>query len=146
MIFECPNGADSCSGGASSGMELCEEGYEGVLCAVCSDNYFYDSATNSCQICDGVNVFTPSLIVVFIVFWSIVLGYAVYYYYSTKESDDQGSRFISSDDLVVMYEWIEQRKAPIMGKVKIMTATFQIISSSALTLQVRHERVTKDKH
>ena len=54
-IYECPY-ESACVGGSSN--DTCASGYEGPLCAVCSDNYYFSSNDNECLKCSesGLNV------------------------------------------------------------------------------------------
>ena len=38
---------------SSSAVDGCNEGYEGQLCAVCAEDYFYHPSSNTCKICEG---------------------------------------------------------------------------------------------
>ena len=53
-IFECPID-NSCKGGSefsNGGESYCSKGYQGVLCAVCDSEYFFDNEQNTCSKCD----------------------------------------------------------------------------------------------
>lgn len=56
-IFSCR--LNGCSGGNFSNSDsddLCKVGYEGPVCAVCSENYYEDLLAGSCLSCEGSNV------------------------------------------------------------------------------------------
>lgn len=57
-VHECPYGESACFGGVKAGNETCRPGYEGPLCAVCSDDYYFSSADQECLPCSasGLNI------------------------------------------------------------------------------------------
>ena len=64
----CPN-RDSCLGGFE---DHCAPGYEGALCAVCSDHYF--KRFNKCLNCPSVKTVSIQMSVVALIFILVVLG------------------------------------------------------------------------
>ena len=53
-IFDCPID-NSCKGGSefsNGGESYCSKGHQGVLCAVCDNEYFFDNEQNTCSKCD----------------------------------------------------------------------------------------------
>ena len=121
---------------------ICEDGYSGVLCAVCDASFFYDAASNLCQECSGVDVLTPTAIVAIVTIFLVLLATAVYMYYiyivrptleNVRNNENAPEHM---DHLNEISNWFDSRFGPIMSKVKILTATFQIVSSSSSSLQV----------
>ena len=56
-ILECPI-VNSCEGGSEfskDGESYCSKGHQGVLCAVCDGEYFFDSERNICRKCNDVS-------------------------------------------------------------------------------------------
>ena len=56
-IFECPID-NSCKGGSefsNGGESYCSKGHQGVLCAVCDSEYFFDNEQNTCSKCDDAS-------------------------------------------------------------------------------------------
>ena len=56
-IFECPID-NSCKGGSefsNGGESYCSKGHQGVLCAVCDSEYFFDKEQNTCSKCDDAS-------------------------------------------------------------------------------------------
>eukprot|EP00614_Pseudopedinella_elastica_P022796 CAMPEP_0172644010 /NCGR_PEP_ID=MMETSP1068-20121228/238987_1 /TAXON_ID=35684 /ORGANISM="Pseudopedinella elastica, Strain CCMP716" /LENGTH=1130 /DNA_ID=CAMNT_0013458191 /DNA_START=782 /DNA_END=4171 /DNA_ORIENTATION=- len=48
-VLECPIEV-ACPGGPGASTQ-CNEGYQGILCASCEQNYFYHKDSNSCKVC-----------------------------------------------------------------------------------------------
>ena len=71
-IFSCPL-EDSCAGGLNTGVEECNNGYTGVLCAVCSTDYYFPSLTARCEPCSDASL-QIGLIIVMIVVVLVVIG------------------------------------------------------------------------
>lgn len=57
-IHACPY-PKGCKGGYAANEASCEVGYEGPLCAVCSNGFYFETSTSSCEKCPsgGLNVF-----------------------------------------------------------------------------------------
>ena len=56
-IFPCPID-NSCKGGSNfsnGGESYCSKGHQGVLCAVCDSEYFFDNEQNTCSKCDDAS-------------------------------------------------------------------------------------------
>ena len=54
-ILQCPID-NSCTGGdvfSSGGDSYCAEGHKGPLCAICDNDYFFDSQKNTCSRCNN---------------------------------------------------------------------------------------------
>lgn len=52
-LIACPYGKVACRAGVTAGDNSCGVGYEGALCGVCSEDYFFDAATSTCASCQG---------------------------------------------------------------------------------------------
>lgn len=50
ILYECPLGSVACVGGTNAS-KYCEEGYEGPLCALCGEDYFFNSDEETCEEC-----------------------------------------------------------------------------------------------
>lgn len=76
--FKCPRDSSSCEGGYSTGASACADGYEGVLCGVCSDGFYLSAASNTCEVCEDSGVNFVSIF--FILVGTIVTFAAVVYF------------------------------------------------------------------
>ena len=135
-ILTCPrDSSHACHGGALWGSNLCSEGYEGIMCGVCSSGYFYSTSTNSCEKCEGVNLITPPFIILLCVLLPLVVTAILLYHKYSKEWDK-----IDSTGLlplhIKLYKWCKQRYSEYVSKLKVMISTFQIICTSSTVLQV----------
>jgi hypothetical protein len=103
-IMKCPYGEAACKGGADGGDASCNEGnkciyadimltlsyifvnvligYTGPFCGVCAENYYYDSFTQLCTICEdsGVN---PFAIVSIILLSLLAFAVGMYFVWDT---------------------------------------------------------------
>jgi hypothetical protein len=83
-ILPCVYGDIACQGGWNSGDASCNIGYEGPLCAVCSDGYYYSSMYQKCIECSGsnsINIFTvliATIIVLIVIILCILKLYLIY--------------------------------------------------------------------
>jgi len=75
-LIECPFGDTACLGGYDSGTDSCQTGYEGPMCGVCSDNYFYDGTNEICDSCEGQDM---ALFVVCVIPMVAILIFIVFY-------------------------------------------------------------------
>lgn len=77
-LLACPYGSNSCAGGWSAGSASCKTGYEGALCAVCEDGYFYSTSIQKCTSCagtGGVHAVTLILLVlVLVMMLAVIVG------------------------------------------------------------------------
>jgi len=68
-VRRCTHGTLACLGGLNFSDGYCTDGHEGILCAVCSNGYFFDPEKTSCLLCDDIPspgelwLSSPSLIV-----------------------------------------------------------------------------------
>ena len=121
---------------------MCSPGYTGVLCGTCSDNYFFDSETSTCEICEGANIWSTSFILILIALFLLVLGYCVRLYYAHMRVNEatvhQEHKIEEQGEKSVNWwaDWLEERSAPLMVSLKIMMSTYQIVSSVGSVLQI----------
>jgi hypothetical protein len=94
-VLTCPLAAASCVGGNGTGDLLCRAGYEGPLCAVCSENFF--PSQSECLACDSSSVITPTLLIYFCVIFTVVslAILSAYYKYFYVDADKEKERRIS---------------------------------------------------
>lgn len=69
-IYDCML-SKGCKGGNVTGIDSCNEGYEGAMCSICSPGYFKNG--NACEFCDGHESYTFSRITFFFFILGIVL-------------------------------------------------------------------------
>ena len=154
-IFECPFHKESCIGGSYVGDDLCGEGYEGPLCAVCEDGYRFISATRKCEHCSDESSWVNPLTLVFGIFFigfSIVL---IIYIRSLRKREN-----INSIDEMIAYFWLqsfakqdcvldkEEKRRRLLGlsgqsklvrkristRIKVHITFFQLVSILSLIL------------
>jgi hypothetical protein len=63
-ILACPYGAHACAGGWVSGSSSCKQGYDGTLCAVCAEGYFYSTSVQECTTCSGSSAKSLNIVTV----------------------------------------------------------------------------------
>ena len=75
-VLKCPWGKGSCLGGPQTGDVSCGSLYQGPLCAVCKDDYFYMESTDECTSCgDTSSWFDPfTICVIVVVFVCLATG------------------------------------------------------------------------
>ena len=135
LMEECPM-EDACVGGNGTWNSLCNEGYKDPLCSVCSSDYFFSKASNSCLECSQSSFTSFSFIllsflsVVVVVLMSILIikpGLAESLANSMTKKALRGEE---------SEEHQEKRLQKIQSKVKILFTFFQIISSYQWILDV----------
>ena len=99
----------ACSGGNGTQDALCNIGFEGPLCAVCSKDYYYDKAKNGCQDCSQTGESTFNLVVLFIMIMVFIILVKTIFFPSFKKSKGFGmitklSSFSTSKYVVVEKE------------------------------------------
>lgn len=136
-VLSCPV-VDGCIGGTATGNALCALGYEGPLCSVCSDGYYYGDGL--CQSCDSTNEMSITVIVIIALFGlliSAVLAYYCYFYVYVDMVDlkrqiiDAINRGVPGPKLTtfqLLYLWIRKKMQDITVKAKIFISTFQVVS------------------
>lgn len=144
FLFECPYGETACLGGEKVGAALCREGYEGPLCAVCSEGYYFQSVDSTCQSCpqsQALNVFSIVLIIVL----GATLMLAAIRNSSVMNLITDFSllsffAFISRDIIGVDLNWESEEFQIALEratcKSKIYVTLFQILSSFPFVLQL----------
>ena len=137
-----------CLGGWETGDASCAEGYEGPLCAVCSEGYFLSTSTYSCEACEdnqsGVNPFTVAFLAVTI---AVVLCLVYYMRAHDLTSVDDAithvlvrTRFMGGDStserLAAVHGSRRKKRKLFFAKVKIYVTMYQIISSMSFVLDL----------
>jgi hypothetical protein len=83
QVYACPNGAVACRGGtnfSAGGLSYCNLGFEGVLCDICSDNYYFDTEDMTCILCDAASksvagIFQAPIVIFFLSLLSLLILY-----------------------------------------------------------------------
>eukprot|EP01031_Cornospumella_fuschlensis_P030162 gene30162-36437_t len=144
-VLQCPI-ADGCIGGAATGNALCAIGYEGPLCSVCSDGYYFGDGL--CQSCDSTNEMSMTVIVLIALVGLLVgalLAYYCYFYVYVDMVDlkrqivDSINRGVPGPQLTtlqLLYLWIRKKMQDITVKAKIFISTFQVVSGCSSVFDV----------
>jgi len=53
-VHQCAHRSLSCQGGLNFSEGYCADGHQGILCAVCSDGYYFDPEESTCLLCDDL--------------------------------------------------------------------------------------------
>ena len=141
-IFECSYGSSACIGGNATGTDLCAEGHGGVLCETCAEGYFLNSESLECELCEGLNIFTPAFIFTSLSIFLLLFGFAYYKYRNVNSARAKvtiNDKFDDDSNIKKSYlmAYWEERFGPIMSKFKVITSTFQIVSASSSVLQIK---------
>ena len=161
-VTECPLGKSSCIGGVQNvdaelvndgrNSSICGDGYTGVLCAVCSDQYFFAPGSSTCEPCSeaGLNVFFIVLLCLLLLFLCIPIVLIVLSWTGSTTLDSVIAHLSLPSLLYLFYMKLfvvvdknketdeERRKREerlnikflrIMPKFKIFVSMFQITSS-----------------
>lgn len=143
-ILSCPY--MGCKGGYGVTEALCDEGYKGVLCSVCSSGYYYNQDLNQCILCKNSDVISTSAIFFFAALFILLLGVCIYTYVkflkSTIPDDDNidESALQNNSNLKEVMKKMDsfnQRIGPVMAKGKIIISTFQILSTSLASFSIQ---------
>jgi hypothetical protein len=134
VLLECPL-IGACLGGEVTGEASCAEGFEGVLCAVCSVGYYLDTDANSCLLCEGSSLLTPTFIIILCCLYVLLVLLCIRLYRkivkSTQDDDDVKEEEVEKKKPETIIEkikdWYDRRFSAVQAKVKIVIATFQII-------------------
>jgi hypothetical protein len=78
-VLDCLGDANGCKGGVSTADDLCDEGYTGALCAVCSDGYY--SSNGACTSCGGTPLISPT-VVLFLAFAGVTAAALAFFVYA----------------------------------------------------------------
>jgi hypothetical protein len=166
-ILSCPY--RSCQSGWGVNEDLCKEGHEGPLCAVCSHNYYYDSTRLSCMRCDDSHAlesisFLLFLLLSLLLLISLIVIYRIYrlnkvQIHRTGHSVDTHTSILvllsqylnlqssssssSSSSLTQTSLWgkFSRWKKAIQARLKIYLVFYQIISSLPFVLDLSYPSV-----
>lgn len=104
-ILECLRISEGCKGGWEAGDRSCKVGYEGPLCSVCSEEYYFNSATSTCDSCEetsatsgltSVGVLTVLFIISILILW-------VYYIRHTSHNQHVSRKEqVTIDDMITL--------------------------------------------
>jgi predicted outer membrane repeat protein len=73
-IYECADEM-SCPGGQATGDESCGDGYEGVICSLCSEGYY--NSNFGCELCTGGGIFGRTTFIVFATLVVVILAFII---------------------------------------------------------------------
>ena len=145
-ILKCPWGDRGCIGSTSVGQDLCAVGYEGPLCAVCSDGYHFTRSTQSCEPCENrsswLDAYSSLVAIILLCIGAGVGGYI----FKTRVMNRE--KLYSLDDVLVylamcirlidattyyrnkekMSVYTKEHRRRFNTRVRIYIAFFQIIS------------------
>ena len=140
-IFPCTYEENACRGGPGVGNELCKIGYEGPLCAVCSSGY-YLTDTLECIACSGSKIFTPTVVILLVTLFLALFISVSAYYFKHKKTIDKDETYVPDEkrdsitEEKTFFSRLKSRIVPLLPKLKIMVATFQIVGSVASNFQI----------
>lgn len=182
-LIECPYGTVACIGGdgmsvppssrklsmsstfaniSSQYIGICEVGYEGPLCGVCSPHYYFSSSSKTCNTCQdgrGINQLATMIIVPLILLFVVMFltfssflandiskdGYTnglvnvmVLHGDDTQEGSSELSKVIKEKGLK---KWVSNLVHIMTPKVKIMLTVYQIISNLPFALNIEYTKV-----
>jgi hypothetical protein len=125
LLQECPFGNAACAGGEEPGDGSCHPGYEGPLCSVCSDGYYFQGSLQQCTVCEngGLNAFIYALVGLFSVTVFIAIAKKVFSNLETADTDDLVADF--SVTLVLLTILIKLRSYLIAKNKKAANMTEQ---------------------
>lgn len=148
-ISACILPREGCQGGWETGDASCSEGYEGPLCAVCSDGYFLSTSSYSCEACEsnqsGVNPATVAILSAFLLF-------ILFLVYCMRANDLSSvdevithvlvkfkylDSTMSGDRLSGIHDSRRQKRKLFFAKIKIYLTMYQIISSMSFVLDLQ---------
>ena len=132
--------------------EGCALGYEGPLCAVCSDSYYFSATSTSCKSCDGEGrgqlaalILIPLLMIITLV--SLIFSTFLMKPSSAAPSNDDAAQVRPVADGFdsdrkrksgeIIREWLGKVETFLTPKLKIMTTVFQIISNLPLVINIQ---------
>jgi hypothetical protein len=142
-IFSCLY--DGCDGGTGTGDDSCSNGYEGPLCAVCQQGYFYYYF--SCISCSNTGLLSGGLVIILILFFFSIVLYT--FWISDLKKDiwlqvfgvDENGVIVEdilpdderhySSKIVCFAAFIKSHSYWIGDKIKILIATFQVIATAS---------------
>lgn len=158
-IRRCPLGSLACTGGTN--MSLCQPSYEGPMCSVCSDGFYFDGG--QCETC-GVLSSRPVLgllgLAMVLFFMVLTVGIAVCLERSRAKkvattedrSDNEDTKEPENEQNATQHAKVEGcpscSKLPLSDelvlKLKVLLSTYQIIGTFLWTLGTAFPRVYTD--
>ena len=69
LVCETP---EACLGGNQTNMASCADGYEGPLCHECTESFYWDSISNTCEVCTGA--FVPVIAISTVLLIGIIIA------------------------------------------------------------------------
>jgi hypothetical protein len=139
-ILKCPGGSRSCQASNFTGDRICALGYEGPLCAVCSDGYYRYNAVQ-CNECKGGSLFSPTLIAVIMLsclfsVWVVYWYYSAYFIVDTQTYSTTSILMILYAVCLSVYQWWLEQKKIMTARLKILVSTFQVVSVTSAVFAV----------
>ena len=146
------DGGSSSSSKGEVSPEGCELGYEGPLCAVCSNAYYFSATTTTCKSCEGAGRGQLAILILVPLVMIITLVSFTFATFLMKPSSampsnddaplgnpleadfDVWARRNSGD---IVREWMDKLEAILTPKLKIMTTVFQIVSNLPLVINIQ---------
>jgi len=145
-IMPCPY-LHACLGGNVSGAALCAAGYSGPLCKVCDTGYF--GIDNVCLPCSGDSLITPTVIGYMIIgIMMLIAGAFAFVFYQklfkSSSTSGQAENRQSLSELLTfqgspwqnMVSWMKLNRLQATAKLKIVVATYQIVTACSVVLAV----------
>ena len=129
-VIACPAKRNGCNGGNLTGNSMCDVGYEGALCAVCSAGYYPDGAM--CSACGGSTGVSPSAgmyIAIACVIGMALIAYLTSSFWGCKinsqerEEEDMGPKEGMIGCLFQVQEnllWVRTQYSSITSKLKLV--------------------------
>ena len=142
-VLTCPDEASGCEGGIATGDGLCEEGYEGPLCAVCSDGYYFSSGV--CEMCGEDGVVLRPAVITFLCIAAVLSAIVVFFFYSKcidGVDDDASDNGKSEPTGTLARCYYHSRRVirkiirEMRAQIKIVMTTYQIVSTIPSNLSV----------
>ena len=111
---QCPLGVSSCAGGSLVALNstLCQPNYEGPLCAICADGYFYNGV--QCEACDAPSLtsFAPLITSLGVLIVAVVVATVI----------------------ATRYTQLLKTVGRLALKFKVLITTYQIVGTFSWTL------------
>ena len=152
-ISSCPKDGPSCLGGLEAGDDSCNEGYHGPLCAICNDDYYYSSTSNTCEACTTESSMVDPVFMSIFILGMLILIMSCYVSYKKIK----GANIRTMDDLVIYFFFnsavrshssvddldkkrIINQSRNLRGHVKIYVTYFQILATLPHILEAEFPR------
>jgi len=154
-IRRCPRGSLACQGGLAFQAGYCTDGHQGVLCAVCADDYYFDPEEATCLLCESLPglgelwLSSPPLIS-FSVLCAILLGFLVKISCASKleeinkrvrKSKKVGEHVERITGLVRFAKYIMSQVKGGKMKLKALTSFFQIAQNIGVRLETKKNQI-----